>query len=129
MTKAKNRLVTHTLTTIRLASATSISLILDKAAIRHASPQTRLAKLAARRDSSDWQRLCELVKSFKTAKDVAVRSPPIEPRADGLLRPLLLPQLGGFEGFVPAGERAKVDDVPVPKRVEPELTGDAKGWD
>jgi len=65
MTKAKNRLVTHTLTTIRLASATSISLILGKAAIRHASLQTRLAKLAARRDGSDWQRLCELVKSFK----------------------------------------------------------------
>jgi len=41
----------------------------------------------------------------------------------------LLPQPGGFERFVPGGERAKVDDVPVPKRVEPQLTGDAKGWD
>jgi hypothetical protein len=70
-----------------LASATSISLILGKAAIRHASAQTRLAKLAARRDSSDWQKLCELVKSFKNCNGCcSPQRPPIEPRADGLAK-------------------------------------------
>ena len=41
----------------------------------------------------------------------------------------LVPRCGGFEGFVPGGERAKADDAPAPKRVEPQLTGDASGWD